>query len=141
MKKRSDLVFSLVILVCGILVFIKAKNFPGLPEGHPGPGLFPSFIGGGLILCGIFLLIYSVRFQSSQSSGFGGRWMPVFFILLLMGLFPLGYQLAGFFVTIALAIFLTGLLMQLKWLSALFASVFTTGAIYLIFNQILHVPL
>lgn len=141
MKNRSDLVFSLVILLTGFMVFIKARHFPELPEGHPGPGLFPSFIGGGLLVCGLLLVVNSLRFQSIRSSGFSGHWIYIFLILLIMVIFPFGYNFLGFFITIALAIFLTGILMRLGILSALLTAGLTTGAIYLIFNQILHVPL
>jgi len=141
MKNRSDLIFSLVILTGGLIVLLKARAFPDLPEGHPGPGLFRTYIGSGFLLCGIFLLINALRSQVTINGDFSGTWISVLLILLLIGLFPLGYNFLGFFLTIAISIFLTGLLMRLKILSAVITSAITTGFIYLIFNQILHVPL
>ena len=141
MKIKSDLVFSIVILLTGILVFIKSKGFPDLPEGHPGPGLFPVYIGSGLILCGIFLLINAFRFQKATSSDFSGKWLQVLLILILLFIFPFAYQILGFFIVIAIVVFLIGLLLHLRLISAVLTAVLTTGFIYLIFNQILHVLL
>lgn len=58
-----------------------------------------------------------------------------------MIVFPFAYNLLGFFPVIAVAILLVGFLLKLRLISALLTSVITTGFIYLIFNQILHVPL
>lgn len=57
MKNRADLIFSLVILVAGLLVFLKSQAFPDLPEGHPGPGLFPAYIGGVFSFADSFYLL------------------------------------------------------------------------------------
>lgn len=141
MKIKPDLVFSIIILLTGILVFIKSKGFPDLPEGHPGPGLFPLYIGSGLILCGIFLVINALRFQKASPSDFSGKWLQVLLILLLLFIFPFAYQILGFFIVIAIVVFLIGLLLRLRLISAVITAGLTTGFIYLIFNQILHVPL
>ncbi|MCB0686876.1 MAG: tripartite tricarboxylate transporter TctB family protein, partial [Saprospiraceae bacterium] len=106
MKNRADLIFSLVILVAGLLVFLKSQAFPDLPEGHPGPGLFPAYIGGGLFICGLFLFINSFRIKIANRVDFSGSWTPVILILLLMIVFPFAYNLLGFFPVIAVAILL-----------------------------------
>lgn len=141
MKIKSDLVFSTVVLSIGVLVFFKSKGFPDLPEGHPGPGLFPIYIGSGLILCGIFLLIKALRVQKPVMSDFSGKWLPILFILVLLFIFPYAYQILGFFIVIAIVVFLIGLLLRLRWINAVVTAGLTTAFIYLIFNQILHVPL
>ncbi|MBK8503317.1 MAG: tripartite tricarboxylate transporter TctB family protein [Saprospiraceae bacterium] len=137
----SEIIFSVIVTALGLLVFVTARGFPELPEGHPGPGLFPAYLGGGLLLCGILLLINALKFQAFQTSGFEGKWILVVSILAIMVIFPFFYRLVGFFVAIAFAILLVGLLMRLKFISAILTSLITTGFIYLVFNQILHVPL
>ena len=137
----SEIIFSLIVTVLGLLVFVTARGFPELPEGHPGPGLFPAFLGAGLFFCGIMLLVKSLKFQISPASGFEGKWILVISILAAMFIFPFFYRVVGFFIAIAIAILLVGLLMRLKIVSAILTALITTGFIYVIFNQILHVPL
>ena len=137
----SEIIFGLIITCLGLFVFIMAKGFPELPEGHPGPGLFPAYLGAGLFLCGILLLINAIRFQNFPTSGFEGKWILVVSILATMFIFPFFYKVVGFFVAIAISILFVGLLMRLKFISAILTALITTGFIYLIFSQILHVPL
>jgi hypothetical protein len=140
-NRISEILFSIIVTGLGLLVFITAKGYPELPEGHPGPGLFPAYLGAGLFLCGILLLINALRFQTFQTSGFQGKWILLVSILAAMIIFPFFYRVVGFFIAIAITILLVGLLMKLKFISAILTSVITTGFIYLIFSQILHVPL
>jgi putative tricarboxylic transport membrane protein len=139
--RLSELIFSVIVIALGLLVFITARGFPELPEGHPGPGLFPVYLGGGLLFCGVLLLINALKFQTFRTSGFEGKWVLVVSILAIMIVFPFFYRMVGFFIAIAIAILIVGLLMKLKFTSAILTSLITTGFIYLIFNQILHVPL
>ena len=50
-----DFVSGLLTLALGVAMWLYAGTFPGLPEGHPGPALFPRLIAAGLALAGLAL--------------------------------------------------------------------------------------
>jgi putative tricarboxylic transport membrane protein len=139
--KSSAALFSFLIIALGVLVFVTSRRFPELPEGHPGPGLFPTLLGGGLIFCGLLLLVSALWSVSNKSIELKGKWTPVLLILAMLAGFPFLVNQIGFLATISIALFLTGMLMRLNILHAGLTALITTGFIYLIFDLILHVPL
>ncbi|NND32350.1 MAG: tripartite tricarboxylate transporter TctB family protein [Saprospiraceae bacterium] len=141
--KTINILTSTFVLLIGILVFIFSRQFPVLPEGHPGPGLFPSVLGGFLILAGVLLLISAFRPRAiNDTASFEkGNWRIVLLMLAVIVVFPFLQQFLGFLPALAIAILIVGLLMRLRIVKAILVTLLTTAFIYLIFNQILHVPL
>ena len=45
-----------VFLILAAAIWLGTRNFPSLPEGYPGPGLFPNVLAFLLALAGIGLL-------------------------------------------------------------------------------------
>ncbi len=112
-----------------------------MPEGHPGPGLFPAVIGVCFMLCGVLQLITSFRSSEIDSVGFSGDWIKVLLMFVVILVFPFVKEALGFLPTISICVFVVGLLMRLPVLHAVLAAIGTTGFIYLIFDVTLHVPL
>jgi len=54
--KLNDVLSGLLILIFGAAVVANARTFPPMPGQSAGPSLFPTLIGGGLILCGLALV-------------------------------------------------------------------------------------
>ena len=67
--KISDVLSGLLILIFGTAVVLNARTFPSMPGQSAGPSLFPTLIGGGLMLCGL-ALVWSGR-------GRGAPWLQV----------------------------------------------------------------
>ncbi len=139
--KISSLLPGILISGLGLVIILLARRFPQLPEGHPGPGLFPVILGWGLVICGLLLMVTSRRGIQPQIKGLKGRWVSVILILLLMAAFPFLNRVTGFLPAIGTALVLTAFLMKLKPVQAIMTALLTTGFIYLIFNLILQVPL
>lgn len=139
--KISSLIPGILISGLGLVIILLARRFPELPEGHPGPGLFPVILGWGLVICGLLLMVLSRREIQPQIKGLEGRWVPVILILGLMAAFPFLNQMTGFLPAIGIALVLTAFLMKLNPVQAILTATLTTGFIYLIFNLILQVPL
>lgn len=55
--KLNDTLSGLLILIAGMAVVAQARTFPSMPGQSIGPALFPSLIGGGLMLCGVALVL------------------------------------------------------------------------------------
>jgi len=54
--KLNDALSGLLILIFGTAVVVNARTFPSMAGQSTGPSLFPTLIGGGLILCGVALV-------------------------------------------------------------------------------------
>jgi putative tricarboxylic transport membrane protein len=64
--KLNDKVSGLLILIFGMAVVAQARTFPSMPGQSIGPSLFPTLIGGGLMVCGAALVL--------SRSGRGAPW-------------------------------------------------------------------
>lgn len=70
---------GLVLLLGGALVWT-SQQYPELPDGHPGPGLFPTLTGMALVLAGVALFFHQRQRAHSPTSSNGHIW----FLLLLI---------------------------------------------------------
>ena len=56
-----ELIIGSVVLVSGVLIFIKALSFPKMIGAeYPGPGFFPELLGILLSICGMIIVIYNI---------------------------------------------------------------------------------
>lgn len=58
-RDRSGLITALLSVAIGVVVIIYASGMPEVRPGIPGPGLFPTLIGGFMILFGVPLALLS----------------------------------------------------------------------------------
>lgn len=140
-KKRLDIIIAVVVLVIGAIVYISSQQYPGLSEGHPGPGLFPSVVGLCMIFAGGLMGYVALKGGDGDTTFAKGNWISILLILTIMVAFPFLKNLTGFLTAISVVLLLVALLMRLTIIKALLVSLLTTGFIYLVFAQILHVPL
>ncbi|MCJ8145195.1 tripartite tricarboxylate transporter TctB family protein [Ancylobacter sp. A5.8] len=52
---------GLLIVALGLAVIWNVRGFPSMPGHSFGPGLFPTMIAGGLLVCGGLLLVRVLR--------------------------------------------------------------------------------
>ncbi len=137
---RSNKLAGAILLLLGMGIYLAGRSFPAMPEGHPGPGLFPSGIGILLTLSAILLLFSSGEEKTSsktEESSVGRLLM----LLLAVAVFPFIYQFGNFFLGLFITISAVGILFKITWWKGLFISAVTCGAIYLVFNKLLQVQL
>ncbi len=133
---------GLTIVSVGVGILIVSSSFPDLPEGYPGPGLFPRGIGILLTLSGLLISFGRKGISNSESSQaeknniwrFAG-------LLLIVFCFPLFYRLGHFFLALFICVGVVAILFKIKWWKSILISSLTCAAIYLLFIQILRVPL
>ena len=144
---KKDLFAGGILLVLGMLIFLHSRSFPALPEGYPGPGLFPKWIAAGIAISGIWLIGKNIIKPSK--SGPGSQLIQVKYsnlirlgsAIFLIGVFPFLSDWIGFLPALGIVCFGFARLFQLKYGLALCVGLGTPGLVYLIFSKLLSVPL
>jgi putative tricarboxylic transport membrane protein len=143
---RHDLVGGLLAAVLGAAVVLHVRTFPELPAGQPGPALFPGIVGSLLVLFGLVLVVRAVlaRGEPAADPDEGitaqGRLRALAVLGLVVGYLLLAETL-GFPVTMGVLLFLLMWLLGARPLVAALAAAATTGFIFLVFEELLLVPL
>jgi putative tricarboxylic transport membrane protein len=155
---RGDLAAGVLAAALGAAVLLYVRGFPELPDGSPGPALFPGIIGGLLVLFGLVLVARSLRAghratadvppaggeadgdEPVPPSTTTGR-LNALFVLGSVVAYLLLVDLLGFAITMGVILFALMWRLGAKPLVALAAAVVTTGLIVLIFQRLLLVPL
>ena len=149
--ERQDLVAGLLAAGLGAAVLLHVQTFPQLPDGQPGPALFPGIVGALFVFFGLTLAVRSVLTRrkvrdtvptstTSPTSTMSGRLNALAVLGFVVG-YLLVVEMLGFVLTMG------GLLFLLMWrlgarpLVAVAASVATTTVMVLIFQRVLLVPL
>jgi putative tricarboxylic transport membrane protein len=144
---RHDLVGGLLAAALGAAVVLHVRTFPELPDGQPGPALFPGIVGSLLVIFGLVLVVRGVL-----ARGRGGARAPDAGItrqgrlraLAVLGL-VVGYLLLaetlGFALTMGVLLFLLMWFLGVRPLVAVLAAAATTGFVLLVFGELLLVPL
>ena len=133
---------GIILTFIGILIYFAGRSFPNLPEGHPGPGLFPSGIAILLCICGIIL--FFTRDRQPQKSSEGQGFQNIFRIAILfvtIGVFPIISNTINFYIGLFICISVVAILFGIKWWKGLVISSITVLFIYLLFAKLLSVPL
>jgi putative tricarboxylic transport membrane protein len=151
---RQDAVSGTLATALGAAVLLHVRSFPELPEGQPGPALFPGIVGALFVLFGLTLVVRAVlarRHAAATSeqppaprvgpaTTTQGR-VNALAVLGSVVAYLLLVEALGFVVTMGPLLFLLMWRLGARPLVALVAAAVTTGAIVLIFQELLLVPL
>jgi putative tricarboxylic transport membrane protein len=132
---------GLSVLALATVFFVVSLAYPYTSEYGPGPGLFPQWISGTLIVLAVLYIIASVKGTHP------GEPMPearslrnILFIVMSMALFVLLLPVLGF--NVCGTLFLFALLFKsYKWLVNLAISAGATVFLYVLFAILLDVRL
>jgi putative tricarboxylic transport membrane protein len=142
---RHDLVAGLLAAALGAAVVLHVRTFPDLPDGQPGPALFPGIVGALLLVFGLVLVVRAVLARGRPvGAGAPVTRQGVVRALAVVGLvvaYLLVAEVLGFLLTMAVLLFLLMWLLGAKPLVAALAAAVTTGVIVLLFQELLLVPL
>jgi len=143
---RHDLVGGLLAVALGAAVVLHVRTFPELPDGQPGPALFPGIVGSLFVLFGLVLVVRAVlaRGERAADPDAGvtpqGRLRALAVLGLVVGYLLLAETL-GFAVTMGVLLFLLMWVLGARPLVAALAAAVTTGFVFLVFEELLLVPL
>ena len=142
---RHDLASGLLAAVVGAVVVLHVRTFPELPDGTPGPALFPGIVGSLLVVFGLLLAVRAVRARDrAVSEPSPTTRQGVVRALAVVGL-VVGYlllaEVLGFALTMGVLLFLLMWLLGARPLIAAVAAALTTGVVIMLFQHVLLVPL
>jgi putative tricarboxylic transport membrane protein len=142
---RHDLVAGLLAAALGAAVVLHVRTFPELPDGQPGPALFPGIIGSLLVVFGLVLAVRAVLARGRAEAGAqrpaGQDVLRALAVVGLVVTYLLLAEVLGFAITMGVLLFLLMWLLGARPLVAAVAAAVTTGAILLLFQEVLLVPL
>ena len=143
--RLSDRLSGVLTLIFGIAVVAVARTFPAAPAQTIGPALFPTLIGGGLILCGLILV--SVRRTGTpwfQADDWVRRpRMVLNFALVFVDLVFYAFAVGrlGFFITAVIFLSVLLLAFGVRRLRIIPLALVVTMVIHYAFYSLLRVPL
>ncbi|MDF3919195.1 tripartite tricarboxylate transporter TctB family protein [Salinicola sp. LHM] len=144
-----DFLLGLAFMIGGGVVIAVAQTYPTMPALQFGPSLFPSLIGGGMVIGGLVLALTRVGQLKNAFAGPRSQVASYDYRGLLISLLPCAlvvfYILASEFLGAALCMAASMLVLMLirgarLWLSLL-VSIIVAAAIYVLFSRYLLIPL
>jgi len=142
-------------MLLGLAVFLYAQTFPSLPEGYPGPSLFPQIVAIGLCLCGLALVMgrFLKKTAASFPSGTKGNFRRLSLGVALAALYPLlypyvaplqytwGLAFSPGLILLGIQVFAIAWLTEVPLRSAAMAGLLSPVLIYGVFTWLLGVSL
>lgn len=166
-RDRSGTITGLLSVALGVIVMIYAAGMPEIRPGIPGPGLFPTMIGGFMVLFGIPLALLSWfrgkplvdedtllpseheesptqtvgRTEGALASSNRSAALNAGGFIVAIIFYIVAAEFLGFIITMALVTIGLMLLLQVKPLKAIVIGLATTFALWALFEKLLLVQL
>lgn len=141
-KYRSGIWAGAVIFLLALFLFVLSLQYSYSSVLGPGPGFFPTWLSGILMVLSIWYIYESVKGKNASSESWptGRSLKHILFIIISLVLFVILFSLFGFL--LAGVIFLAILFYkEYKWYTTILMSVGITAFIYWMFNTVLKVYL
>lgn len=144
--KQAENLNAILLILFGTWIWWYSYSFPDLPEGYPGPALFPTVLGVAFVLVGLLLFLNQMlgaQKRDDKSQAKKGKAQVLRFSggLLLLFAFPLIQNYVAFIPTLGITCFLLALLLKVQPGIAILTAGLTASFIYLIFSVLLGVSL
>ncbi|MFN3390950.1 MAG: tripartite tricarboxylate transporter TctB family protein [Meiothermus ruber] len=139
-----ELLVCLIALALGLAAWLISDTFPRTAEGYLGPALFPKLLAVGLAIASLSLLYRNLRQPGLGASLKLLAWpnlLRIGGILLALALTPWALGKLGLLGSAGALVLLSSLLLGARWLEALLTALFMVAFVYVVFVQLLKVPL
>jgi hypothetical protein len=141
--KNAGAWFAILLLVLSAVVFVQSLDLRYKTPFGPGPGMFPLWLSGLLFIVSLLYLYESVKKQPVRFADILPKGDGLFNVAATVGaviVFLLVMPYTGFTTGIFIMLVLV-FLRQFKWYSALAVSAAVAFAVFVLFQQLLGVPL
>lgn len=146
--KVSDAIIGAVLALFAIAVFAYTRTFPPVPGQTYGPSLFPGLIAIGLFASGTALIVRGWRQRSSVPWVALAPWtrsrhhLASFTLGIASVVFYIStVERLGFVITVAILLISLMTWLRRRLWSSLAIALPTALAVYILFHQLLKVPL
>jgi putative tricarboxylic transport membrane protein len=144
--RKIDIVAGAIFTLAGVFILMRSLRLNFYAEGVPGPGFFPSVLAIALAITGGLLVLTRLRRPEGAFGDFTlpsrthaqrslGLWVAILVAVLLVGV--VGFLVAMVFLV---AVALIGIERR-RGLAAIVTIVLAPALAYLLFAQLLQVPL
>jgi putative tricarboxylic transport membrane protein len=134
---------GLVLLIFSGTIFWQALSYDYFSAFGPGPGLFPLWLSGALIVVSILYIIESVRKEKIKLSEIfprGSELRKVISIIASLVIFLILVPFSGY-ITASIIMLLILFFREYKWYWGLVISIVITLSLFYTFETFLNVPL
>lgn len=142
-KQNAGVWVGLIILIFSSFIFIQAINLDYFNKYGPGPGLFPIWLSGMLIVLSIIYIWLSIKkdiYFFSKIIPKGKSFGNILSVILALLIFMVIINFTGFIIASTVLLFIL-LSREYKWYWALGVSIFTSIILFLIFKVFFAIPL
>lgn len=149
----SDRVTGGFLVLLGALAFWGGSRLPGVPGQDVGPAVFPMVVGGGLVLCGVLIVLgIGQGFEEpdpepTEAHEGLARWLGPHRVLAalvppaLLVFYVLASEPLGFLLTACVMVLVAALCLGASLRLALAVAVGAPPVVHLVFYKLLRVPL
>jgi putative tricarboxylic transport membrane protein len=137
-----ELTFDFILTVLGIIIVFASLNYGFGTLRTPGPGLFPFFLGLGVLISGLALLISEFRTQIRSALLNREGVKTLLSMIFAFCAWILAMQFLGYVFTTMLVAYGICKIMNLEgWWKPLSVSAGTALFIYILFDYLLYIDL
>jgi putative tricarboxylic transport membrane protein len=134
--------FDLVLLLAGAVIVVVSLGYGFGTLARPGPGLYPAFLGAGIAVFALFLLIATLRSTVHKALLDQRGVVTLVQLTATMCLWIVAMPLLGYVIVTLLATLALCKIMLLEgWRKPLAVSIGTALFIYLLFDHWLYIDL
>jgi len=140
--KRSETLLGGAVALLGAAVFLESLRFPLMPDGWPGPGLFPQILSVLLCLFGGTMAIQSIRSKQVEAEAYEPKAIVrAGLVLVAVAIYIAVVQRLGFLITASLITAGMMILLGVRVRIAIPAGIGVAVLCVLLFEKVLRVPL
>ncbi len=147
--RRADVAAGGAAVLFGAAAWGLTLPFPAMPEGHPGPALFPRLLAGLLVLFGAMLALQGLGARAPtpladaevREAADRGGLLNALLVVGAVVFYVLAVERAGFVPTVALLNLALMRRLGVGLAGALAVALVLAVGIYLLFARLLLVPL
>ncbi len=143
--QRTDRWLGLGLVLLAAAILWSARGFPAVPGQKLGAGFLPMLIGVGFLLCGVALVLRSLRGRGYEKDGsapvveehFGSSAVIIVAIVAYIGL----ADRLGFLIVVPVCLVAVFRALRVNWRPSLAWAIGGTLLVHVAFYKLLRVPL
>lgn len=145
--RRADIIVALGMMLVGIIALGDGIRLGfGWGLGGPKAGFFPFYMGLGILICTVFIVVKAVKTYRKDGSGKpliqeGGLTQILWILIPAIGVFLLTELIGLHLAAVFYLAFNIRVLGKMSWAKVILLSVLVPLSVYIIFDKMFLIPL